>query len=612
MERKYILVSLIIAVFAIFALLSLASGLGLITNAANYDVDIAELTNELTIDNSNWSYDEKNNIYYQLGVVYCSNPQATEYESLAIYVPGDYFNAIENPNGTYTCSVINANVGNYSASDAPIVMPINTPGYSAHPAPSSYDPKDVINFTNAGLIYVDAGCRGKENGGNYSGGAPWGVTDLKAAVLYLRFNGETLPGDSERIFSFGHSGGGAQSAILGASGDSDLYIPYLESIGAAIVDRNGNKLSDSIYGSMCWCPITSLDTADEAYEWAMGQYSSSGTRGNGTWTGELSDDLAIEYANYINNLKLKSNRHDLTLEESNDGIYTSGSYYDYMLSLVETSLNNFLKDTTFPYTPSSSKSMAVGSASGDDMAMGSAFGEIPGDDTAGDFGISSTGSLTYQTPQDYIDSLNSDGEWVIYNSSSNTVKITSIGAFVNHCKNPSKDTGAFDDLGRGQAENDLFGNNESEKLHFDSIMANVLKENGAKYYSYYDYDSSKAEQYESDLAKLDELNNTVQNRLNMYNPMYYLCDYYDGSGTSNPAKYWRINSGIEQEDTSFTVEANLALALEQCDAVNDVDFTTVWGQGHTEAERKGSPNANFINWVNECMQDDSDFLSFLF
>ena len=264
MERKYILVSLIIAVFAIFALLSLASGLGLITNAANYDVDIAELTNELTIDNSNWSYDEKNNIYYQLGVVYCSNPQATEYESLAIYVPGDYFNAIENPNGTYTCSVINANVGNYSASDAPIVMPINTPGYSAHPAPSSYDPKDVINFTNAGLIYVDASCRGKENGGNYSGGAPWGVTDLKAAVLYLRFNGETLPGDSERIFSFGHSGGGAQSAILGASGDSDLYIPYLESIGAAIVDRNGNKLSDSIYGAMCWCPITSLDTADEA------------------------------------------------------------------------------------------------------------------------------------------------------------------------------------------------------------------------------------------------------------------------------------------------------------------------------------------------------------
>ena len=74
---------------------------------------------------------------------------------------------------------------------------------------------------------------------------------------------------------------------------------------------------------------------------------------------------------------------------------------------------------------------------------------------------------------------------------------------------------------------------------------------------------------------------------------------FDGSDSSQVAKYWRINSGIEQGDPSFTVEANLALALEHCDDVDDVDFTTVWGQGHTQAERTGSANANFINWVNE-------------
>ena len=56
---------------------------------------------------------------------------------------------------------------------------------------------------------------------------------------------------------------------------------------------------------MCWCPITSLDTADEAYEWAMGQYTTDGTRGSGTWTGALSDDLASAYANYINDLGLR-------------------------------------------------------------------------------------------------------------------------------------------------------------------------------------------------------------------------------------------------------------------------------------------------------------------
>ena len=51
------------------------------------------------------------------------------------------------------------------------------------------------------------------------------------------------------------------------------------------------------------------------------------------------------------------------------------------------------------------------------------------------------------------------------------------------------------------------------------------------------------------------------------------------------AKFWRIRSGITQGDTALNTEVNLALALENY-GVSDVDFATVWGQGHTEAERK--------------------------
>lgn len=638
MKKKHKIFSIIIVAVAIFAILAATNGMGFLNSDDNYDVNVTELTNELTIDNSKWNYDEENNIYYQIGNVYCTDPETTEYESLGIYVPGDYFNAEENSDGTYTCTVKDANVGNYSTSSAPIVMPINTAGYSAHAAPTSYNANEVKDYTDAGIIYVDAGCRGRDNGDNYSGGAPWGVTDLKAAVLYLKFNEESLPGDSEKIFSFGHSGGGAQSAVLGSSGDSELYTPYLESIGAALVDKNGNKLSDSICGAMCWCPITSLDTADEAYEWMMGQYATTGTRANGTWTNALSDDLAYEYANYINDLKLKGpDGQTLSLEESDNGIYTSGTYYDYMLSVVEDSLNNFLNDTAFPYTPSSSGGMDMGSApSGDsggapsgDMPTGNSSGAPSGDMPTGDSNSAPSGELlsgnssgaptdissgqmdnsssdsssseTYQNAQEYIDSLNGDEEWIVYDNESNTVKITSIEAFVNHCKSASKDVGAFDDLSRSQAENNLFGNDEEDSLHFDSIMAKLLKENADKYSSYSDYDSSYAEEYSDDLTKLDKLNNTIENRSNMYNPMYYLCDYYDGSGSSHPAKYWRINSGIEQGDTSLTVEANLALALEQCNDVDSVEFNTVWGQGHTQAERTGSANTNFINWINECL-----------
>ena len=38
-----------------------------------------------------------------------------------------------------------------------------------------------------------------------------------------------------------------------------LYTPYLEEIGAV------SDQSDAIAGSMCWCPITNLDSADAAY-----------------------------------------------------------------------------------------------------------------------------------------------------------------------------------------------------------------------------------------------------------------------------------------------------------------------------------------------------------
>ena len=47
---------------------------------------------------------------------------------------------------------------------------------------------------------------------------------------------------------------------------------------------------------------------------------------------------------------------------------------------------------------------------------------------------------------------------------------------------------------------------------------------------------------------------------------------------------------------------NLALALR--DYGVDVDFETVWAQGHVLAERTGSPMANFIRWVNECIDKE--------
>lgn len=570
----------------------------------DYDVDFAGLT----FDETKWVYDSDNDVYYQIGVQYCAQPAALDYETLAVVVPGAYLTGMDNGDGTYTCtSNPDGTVNGFTAETAPMMMPVNTAGYSAQAAATSYSYSSVSAYLDAGYVYVYSGCRGRSNGYNddgtlaYAGGAPWGVTDLKAAVRYLRLNNDTIPGDPERIFAFGHSGGGAQSAVLGASGDSALYFDYLASIGAAMYDEDGNYISDAICGAMCWCPITSLDYADEAYEWNMGQYMDSGTRAEGTWTKALSQDLAACYGEYLNQLGLKDeDGNALILEQSEDGIYASGSYYDYVLGQIELSLNNFLEDTKFPYTPSNSMMADGGFGPPPDGGAGG-----PPDD-GGPMpwltGESDTESVTYETPEDYINSLNEDETWVEYDTATGKAHVTSIAAFARQQKTASKNVAAFDDLSRGQAENYVFGDSQNDALHFDAAMAAILEENQEKYSQFSDFDPQYVTDYQEYKTSVDDWGNDSLTRQNMYNPMYFLSDYYEGCGSSHVASHWRIHTGITQGDTALTVEMNLALALQQNSSVDDVEFQTVWGQGHTMAERTGSSETNFIAWVAECLK----------
>ncbi len=562
------------------------------------------------IDVTKWNYNSEDNVYWQIGISYCGNPAAKEYETLGIFIPGDYMTASDNGDGTYTCEInTQVSVGNYTAETAPLVIQVDTPGYSAMEAPTDYV-SEAAEYTSQGFVYVKAGCRGRD------AGAPAGVTDLKAAIRYIRYNEGNVPGSMERIFSFGMSGGGAQSALLGATGDSELYTPYLEAIGAV------SGVSDAVAGSMCWCPITNLDYANEAYEWNLGVSRADLDQD----MQQLSDDMAEAFALYVNELGLTDeNGNVLSLTESEEGIYQAGSYYDYLKSVIEQSLNNFLQDTSFPYDAQSSS--AGGGMGGNGMGRGNrgdlADGELPDDMTDGEKQpkgelpdgelpdkeftgrdtenqynddinrTETTGGITlsdtYETAQDYIDALNAETNWVSYDSETNTAAITSIADFVKALKPASKSVGAFDDLNATQGENILFGYGDGSGAHFDSIMAELLKDN-----------EEYGEAYASDLEKTDSLGNTVDYRLNMYNPMYYLNDYYEGYQSSNVASYWRIRSGINQGDTALSTEVNLALALENYGV--DVDFETVWGQGHVEAERTGDSTSNFIAWVNECLE----------
>lgn len=583
------------------------------------------------IDMSAWQYEASDDVYWQTGLSYAATPADANYETMGIFVPGSYFNAEDNGDGTYTCTVNEeGTAGNYTAQNAPYIIPVNTPGYSAMSAPTDYSSSmgygSISDYTSAGMIVLFAGARGRD------AGAPAGVTDFKAAIRYARSNADELPGDMDSIFSLGMSGGGAQSALIGSTGDSDLYTPYLEAIGAVM------DTSDAVKGSMCWCPITNLDQADEAYEWNMGNTRSGLSEEEQCY----SDGMAEAFAEYINNLGLTDGDGTvLTLEESEEGIYQGGAYYDYIKDVIETSLEHFLEDNEFPYTASSSGmgggrggfgggNFGGGKPDGDRGGFGGGKpdgnfggelpdGELPNGDFGGEIAESDTGetaaedmseasyeemdgitrtesttsalsmSGTYETKQEYIDALNANGEWVSWNEETGEISITSVAAFTAALKNASKSIAAFDQLDRGQGENTLFGYGDGNGAHFDAVLATLVA--GSEY----------EQDFTDDLSREDTVGNTVDVRLNMYTPLYYLCEYYDGYQSASIAQFWRIRTGINQGDTALCTEANLALALENYSDDIQVDFETVWGQGHTEAERTGSSTENFIAWVNECM-----------
>ena len=155
--------------------------------------------------------------------------------------------------------------------------------------------------------------------------------DLKAAVRYLKANDKVMIGDANKIISNGTSAGGALSALLGATGNSRDYLPYLKQLGAA-------QAKDDIFAVSAYCPITNLEHADAAYEWqfngindyqkmsiAQLDYRVERKLVAGTLTAEqitLSNQLKPLFPQYINGLKLKDTQGKLlTLDAKGQGSF---------------------------------------------------------------------------------------------------------------------------------------------------------------------------------------------------------------------------------------------------------------------------------------------------
>lgn len=527
------------------------------------------------IDMSKWQYNEKDGIYYQLGITYCAHPEDTTYEKLAIFVPAAYMDCKQNADNTYSCTKIKQSqeIGFYNSLSAPYLFPINAPGYQANKALTKYI--DVTPYTNAGMIVVYAGSRGLEHG------APYGVTDIKAAIRYVRYNNQLLPGYKNRLVVFGMGNAGGLAAVLGTSGNSALYTPYLRKIGA-IESQDG----DTPNMVAIWSPITGLDTANEAYEWDLGLTRTDMTEEQQ----KISTAMRKAYAQYINKAGfLHPQGRALTIQAGEKGDYMSGTYYDYVKEVIENTLNIFLRHTRFPYITHGYKNKKI-------------FQDLTGEKTSGADLTAANSSLrthtteplvlsgSYLTKDKYLAAMNTPKKWIIYNYYTKSSEIKSVKSFVTKMKPATKAIGAFDALEKDQTENILFNTGDGKGVHFDTYTAKIFE------------NSKFGNEFKTDFKKRDALGYTVLQRVDMYNPMYYLLPSSMGYRTGKVAPIWRIRSGINQSDTSLTTDINLFLALNRYPTVKKIDFMPVWSLKHVEAELSDSSQENLIEWLNDLMK----------
>ena len=220
--------------------------------------------------------------YGLLNVVYCANPESARIQHLDIYVPTEYVKeAKDNGDGTFTLSFdeeavfTNLNGTSYTVNTAPIIYQNTIDGYKeGYSITLGTETKGIHlnadqsgnsiygDYVQAGYIYVCVGSRGVDSEGlENKGMAPDQIVDLKAGVRYLKANDAVLPGDANKIIAVGNSAGGSCATLLGVSGNAEVFLPYLEKIGA-VMDS-----TDDIYGARVQAPIANVDKADMAYEY---------------------------------------------------------------------------------------------------------------------------------------------------------------------------------------------------------------------------------------------------------------------------------------------------------------------------------------------------------
>ena len=416
-------------------------------------------------------------------IFYVTNIEDSVYQTLNIYVP----ETLKSGNST------------------PIFLRTYIGGYMATTAKSPSASDATGRALKEGYVVCIPGSRGVNstvirNGKTvYTGTAPNGLLDLKAAIRYLRYNDDVIPGSAERIIIDGTSAGGAMSALVGATGDRPEYDEYLRKMGAA-------PTSDKVFASVCYCPITDLNHADMEYEWLYG-CTNTGVRHLNEDQIKISNELAAECPAYINSLNLKDDAGNLI---------TADNYKDYLKTFLIASAHKALEEgCEIPDT--------IGIIRYSEKPN---FGDFPARGGNGD--------------ERDAPSFGPAGMRPMFNNNTDYVTDIDLDKYLDYVASvtPLKTPPAFDQYGvlidTPSPENKVFGNEEGTPSNFTDFSLRHRLHNATA-----------------------TLGKDLSVRIFIMNPMNFISE-----DATSVAPHWFIRHGAKDRDTSFLVPINLATKLK--------------------------------------------------
>ncbi len=528
-------------------------------------ISVLNTSMNLTDCQDKWIYDEKFDCWCLEDLVYTPVPKDVRFQRLSVYAPKQLLNE----DGTLT----------EAAKTVPVVFVNSAAGYAQMPHEWLENPRcKAPQYLKRGWVYVTCGCRGRETKdaeGTWAGKAPATLVDFKTAIRFLRHNRTYLPGDWEKIVSVGTSAGGAMSTLIGVTGDSEKFLPYLQENGAFMDE------SDAVWASQIYCPITDLEHADMAYEWMFRADKESENSPAGPaeimspFKEALSACLSEMYIAYFNSLGLKDPATGEILVLNEDG--RSGSGYDYLMKCLNESATKYLtllqqgklpvKYSVEEYLSGNYTCMKRGgpppSAEGKrEDGPRPSMGEMQLRPPKGQAAEHKGPPMVETQGNDKSGWLTWDGEQAL---------VSDLDTYVLNHRRRMKGCTAFDSLNMTSPENEVYGMQELAFAHFSVDLAQAIDTLKKQF-------PEECEAYQKTLVvPLDDEN--LAYRIALYNPWNYI-----GTGeTCKQAEHYRIRVGASDADTSFMISMTLALKLANA-GCGSVDYALVWEQPHCDAD----------------------------